>query len=241
MKIALVGYGKMGKTIERIALERGHEIVLKITHETTEDFTQENIQKADVVIEFTSPEAAKYNVTNCLRAGVPVVCGTTGWNEHFQDAKNVAVEYNTAFLQASNFSIGVNIFFEINALLAQLMNAQEDYKVSVEETHHTEKKDAPSGTAITIAEQIIDNIKRLKKWELNDGKSLDDSTLPITAFREENVPGTHNVKYSSSIDEIELIHTAHSRDGFAKGAVLAAEFLIGKKGIYTMKDVLGIV
>lgn len=240
MNIALIGYGKMGKAIEKIALERGHRIVLKITQENIAEMTDENLRKADVAIEFTSPEVAKKNVIHCLRAGVPVVCGTTGWNQHIPEAKHAALENKTAFLQASNFSIGVNIFFEINKLLASLMNGQEEYKVTVEETHHTEKKDAPSGTAITIAEQIMEQVDRLKHWTLYPDKKQEADLLPIIAHREENVPGTHNVKYSSGIDDIEIIHTAHNREGFAKGAVLAAEYIAGKMGIFTMKDVLGI-
>lgn len=240
MNIALIGYGKMGKAIEKTALERGHRIVLKISRETMHEMTDENIRMADVAIEFTSPDAAKKNVIHCLRAGVPVVCGTTGWNQHVDEAKHAALENETAFLQASNFSVGVNIFFEINTLLASLMNGQEEYKAMVEETHHTQKKDAPSGTAITIAEQIVEQVARLKHWALYPHKKEDADILPIVAHREEDVPGTHRVTYSSAIDDIEIIHTAHNRDGFAQGAVLAAEYIAGKMGIFTMKDVLGI-
>ncbi len=240
MNIALIGYGKMGKAIEKIALERGHEIVLKITQANGHELTGDKLRNADVAIEFTTPEAAKTNVLHSLRAGVPVVCGTTGWNRHLDEAKLAALENETAFLQTSNFSIGVNIFFEINNLLATLMNGQEDYKVVVEETHHTEKKDAPSGTAITLAEQIVAQMDRLKHWSLHPHKKDETDLLPIVAHREEHVPGTHKVQYSSPIDEIEIIHTAHNREGFAKGAVLAAEYIAGKMGIFTMKDVLGI-
>mgnify|MGYP003575468608 CR=1 FL=1 len=240
MNIALIGYGKMGKAIEKVALDRGHSVVLKITRQNMDELTEANLRKADVAIEFTSPEAAKKNVSHCLRAGVPVVCGTTGWNQQISEVKHIALENRTAFLQTSNFSIGVNIFFEVNTLLASLMNDQETYQVSVEETHHTEKKDAPSGTAITIAEQIVEHVDRLKHWTLRSGKMPDTNLLPITAHREENVPGTHSVKYTSSVDDIEIIHTAHTREGFARGAVLAAEYVAGKMGIFTMKDVLGI-
>jgi 4-hydroxy-tetrahydrodipicolinate reductase len=238
MNIALIGYGKMGHAIERIAAGRGHHIVLRITSTNKSDMTAANLQQADVAIEFTKPDVARDNVIECLEAGIPVVCGTTGWNEHTGQAELKAIEKNTAFLQASNFSIGVNIFFEVNKLLASLMNEHSEYAVSIEETHHTQKKDAPSGTAITLAEQILEHIKTLKHWSKDTAKQAD--TFPVISHRVEDVPGTHLVKYSSAIDDIEIIHTAHNRDGFALGAVLAAEFIAGKQGIFTMKDVLGI-
>ncbi len=238
MKIALIGYGKMGHAIEQIALQRGHEIVLKITSVNKDSLTAENIRKADVAIEFTGPESACKNVMTCLEAGVPVVCGSTGWNHELAIANDAALKNNTALLQASNFSVGVNIFFEVNKLLAQLMNRQEDYDVMIEETHHTAKKDAPSGTAITIAEQVIKNLGRKTQWALNDLN--EPNALPIIAHRLEDVPGTHRVSYRSAVDDIEIIHTAHSREGFAKGAVLAAEYIAGKQGIFSMQDVLGI-
>jgi 4-hydroxy-tetrahydrodipicolinate reductase len=236
MKIALIGYGKMGKAIEQIALQRGHEIVLRIGRGNQHEFTKENLVMADVAIEFTTPESALENVMKCMEAGVPVICGSTGWNEHVYLAKEKCIATNTAFLQASNFSVGVNIFFEINKRLASIMNDWPEYEVKVEETHHIEKKDAPSGTAITIAEQILENLKRKEHWELD--KPPSENTLPIIAHREEHVPGTHTVTYSSAIDEIEIIHTAHSREGFASGAVLAAEFIQHRKGIFSMSDVL---
>lgn len=238
MKIALVGYGKMGQTIEQIAIERGHEVVFKITTANRNELNEANLRQVDVVIEFTRPEAAQENVTTCLKAGIPVVCGTTGWNEGLAYAKMTAIDHNTALLQASNFSIGVNIFFEVNKFLASMMNEQPSYDLVLEETHHTEKKDAPSGTAITLAEQILDNISRKNHWtkQITD----DPATFPILAHRVENVPGTHSIKYTSAIDDIEIIHTAHNREGFARGAVLAAEFIEGKQGIFTMKDVLGL-
>jgi 4-hydroxy-tetrahydrodipicolinate reductase len=238
MKIALVGYGKMGHIIEQIALQRGHDIVLKIWSGNRDELNEKTLLQADVAIEFTRPEAAKENVLTCLQAGVPVVCGTTGWAEGLAQAKMAAVANNTALLQASNFSIGVNIFFEINKLLASLMNDQPDYGVVLEETHHTQKKDAPSGTAITLAEQIIEHINRKEHWAKERTES--ETAFPIVSHRVEDVPGTHVVKYSSKVDDIEIVHTAHSRDGFAKGAVLAAEFIAGKSGIFTMKDVLGL-
>ncbi len=236
MKIALIGYGKMGKAIEQIALKRGHEVVLKISRSNFTDLTREHLVLADVAIEFTNPESALDNVMTCMEAGVPVICGTTGWNERLYLAKEKCVVTNSAFLQTSNFSIGVNIFFEINKQLASLMNDWPEYEVTIEETHHTAKKDAPSGTAITIAEQVIDNLKRKKHWTLD--ATLREDLIPVIAHRTGDVPGTHNVKYSSAIDDIEIIHTAHSRDGFALGAVLAAEFIRHRKGIFTMQDVL---
>jgi 4-hydroxy-tetrahydrodipicolinate reductase len=238
MNIALIGYGKMGHTIERIAISRGHNIVLRITSSNKEDIDKEHLQKVDVAIEFTRPDSAKENVLKCLSSGISIVSGTTGWNEHLQEARDKAIECNAAFLHASNFSICVNIFFEVNKLLASLMNSQPEYQIRVEETHHTQKKDAPSGTAITIAEQIIQNVNRTKRWALNDFNEAD--TLPIIAHRIENVPGTHKVSYASPIDDIEITHTAHNRDGFALGAVLAAEYIAGKRGVFLMKDVLGI-
>ena len=239
MNIALIGYGKMGHAIERIAQERGHRIVLKITSANRESFTAENLRLADVAIEFTSPEAAPANVSACLRAGVPVVCGSTGWNDKMDDVKELARQTGTAFLHASNFSIGVNIFFEINKRLARLMAGQPAYNASMEEVHHLQKKDAPSGTAITLAEHILAESPSLKAWRLAEETGGSDQ-LPITALREEGVPGTHKISWTSEVDTIDIIHTAHSRDGFALGAVLAAEFVPGKKGTFGMGDVLGL-
>ena len=238
MNIALIGYGKMGHAIEQIAVKRGHNIVLRITSANKHEMDAAHLQLADVAIEFTHPESGKENVLRCLETGLNVVCGTTGWNDSLPVANKAAVENNAAFLHASNFSIGVNIFFEVNKLLARLMNGHAEYKPTIEETHHTQKKDAPSGTAITLAEQIIQNLDNATKWTLND--TGDVGALPIIAHRIENVPGTHKITYSSPIDDIEIIHTAHNRDGFALGAVLAAEYIYKKKGIFTMKDVLGI-
>ncbi len=228
----------MGQTIERIALSRGHKITLRITSGNRNELTADNLRGTDVAIEFTRPDAAKNNVLACLEAGVNVVCGTTGWNEHVAEASAVAEEHKAAFLQASNFSIGVNIFFEVNKLLASLMNGHPEYGVMIEETHHTQKKDAPSGTAITLAEQIVQRLNGKNKWTLNDFNEKDG--VPILAHRREHVPGTHTIKYSSEIDDIEIVHTAHNRDGFALGAVLAAEYIAGRRGTFTMKDVLGI-
>lgn len=238
MKIALIGYGKMGHAIETIAEKRGHSVVLRITSSNKDQLTAEQLQQADVAIEFTVPDCAKENVLRCISAGVSVVSGTTGWNEELQEVRDFACNRNVGFLHASNFSVGVNIFFEVNKLLASLMNGRPDYTVSIEETHHTQKKDAPSGTAITLAEQVIANLDGKRKWALNDFN--DDNAVPIIAHRVENVPGTHKVTYASAIDNIDIVHTAHNRDGFALGAVLAAEYVAGKKGVFSMQDVLGI-
>jgi 4-hydroxy-tetrahydrodipicolinate reductase len=237
MNIALIGYGKMGKTIEQIAMQRGHNVVLKISSSNLDELTADNLKKADAVIEMTQPEAAKANVMLCLKAGVPVTSGTTGWNLEIPEANKAAEDYDTAFLYASNYSVGVNIFFEVNKLLAKLMSSQPEYDVRMKEIHHTQKKDSPSGTAITLANQILDELPHKDKWsEEEKGNNI----LHIEALREEGVPGTHTITYTSAIDDIEITHTAHNRNGFALGAVLAAEFIAGKKGVFTMKDVLGI-
>lgn len=236
MKIALIGYGKMGKTIGEIALKRGHTIDLKIDIDNQEAFTSENLQRCDVAIEFTGPHSAKSNILKCLDAGIALVSGSTGWLENWAEVDKKCNERNGSFLYASNFSVGVNIFFELNKKLAQLMKQHEDYAVSLEEIHHTQKKDAPSGTAITLAEQILKEIPGKKNWVNHD--SVNPGDLVIISKREDPAPGTHSVKYSSAVDDIEIIHTAHNRQGFALGAVLAAEFIKDKKGIFSMKDVL---
>ncbi|HEX4375470.1 MAG TPA: 4-hydroxy-tetrahydrodipicolinate reductase [Puia sp.] len=238
MKIALIGYGKMGKAIEEVAVQRGHEIVLKIDIGNLSQFNDVTLAKANVAIEFTTPHTAFQNIMTCLHAKIPVVSGTTGWLNKFDEVKKYCADNNGAFLYTSNFSIGVNILFEINKTLAKLMAKQEEYKIDLTEIHHTEKRDAPSGTAITLAEQILENIPRKKKWVNN--KTDDAAELEIISERIDPAAGTHKVKYSSSIDDIEIIHTAHSRKGFATGAVVAAEFLQNKKGIFSMKDVLGL-
>jgi 4-hydroxy-tetrahydrodipicolinate reductase len=239
MKIALIGYGKMGKAIEEIALQKGHEIVLKISDQNLEDFTKENLLLCDVAIEFTNPESAIANMRMCIDTGVPVVCGSTGWVAHENNIRKYCSEKNGTLLYASNFSIGVNIFFEVNKKLASLMGARKEYTVSVEEIHHTQKKDAPSGTAITIAQQIISERSDKNKWVLGNTTNADE--ISITSKRIDPAPGTHYVRYTSEIDDIEIIHTAHSRKGFATGALVAAEFIAGKKGIFSMKDVLQIL
>jgi 4-hydroxy-tetrahydrodipicolinate reductase len=238
MKIALIGYGKMGKAIERIAVVRGHEIVLKIDLDNSFELTKENLSKADLAIEFTGPSSAASNLLQCADAGIRVVCGSTGWLEKYEVVKQAFEKKALAFLYASNFSIGVNIFFELNKKLASLMAPFPEYAVGLREIHHTQKKDAPSGTAITLAEQILANIPSLNSW-INK-QSEEAGVLPILSERMDPAPGTHLVKYHSSIDDIEIIHTAHNREGFAGGAVLAAEFIQNKKGIYSMKDVLGL-
>jgi len=244
MNIALLGYGKMGKIIEKIATDRKHNIVLKIDHDNQHELTAENLKKADVVIEFTMPASVLSNIQHCFDAGVPVVVGTTGWYEHLQAIKQTCADSNSTLLYASNFSVGVNIFFHINRKLAKLMNNYPYYDVQVEEIHHTQKLDSPSGTAITIAEGIIDNLDRKKEW-MNvltaEGNDADDSSLKneqvlIESFRIDSVPGTHTVIYDSEVDTIEFKHTAHNRNGFALGAVLAAEWVHNKKGFFSVQE-----
>jgi len=238
MKIALIGYGKMGKAIESIALSKGHKIVLKIDIQNNQDFTEAALQKADVAIEFTGPHSAFENVKKCIAWGVPVVSGSTGWLDQWAEIKDLCAEKNGTLIYSSNYSIGVNLFFELNKQLAQLMESYNSYDVSMTEVHHTEKKDAPSGTAISLAEQILTNLGRKNKWV--NTASGNSNELVIKSERIDPAPGTHIVKYSSEVDDIEIIHTAHTRIGFASGAVLAAEFAFEKKGIFTMKDVLGL-
>lgn len=237
MKLALIGYGKMGHAIEEVARTRGHEIVLKVSIENVETGTIDNIRKADVAIEFTGPHSAFDNIIRCFDAGVPVVSGSTGWLANLATVNRLCHEKQGGFLYASNFSVGVNIFFEVNRRLASLMAPHPEYAVRITEIHHTEKKDAPSGTAISLAEQIIEEIPRKKGWVNHISDNLDQ--LEILSERTDPAPGTHRIEYFSGIDTIEITHTAHNRRGFAIGAVLAAEFLRGKKGIYQMSDVLG--
>ena len=236
MKIALIGYGKMGKESEEIALQKGHEIVLKVNDENLAELNKENLQNCDVAIEFTGPDSAVENMKTCIDAGVPVVCGSTGWVEKENEIINYCNGKAGSLLYSSNFSIGVNIFFEINRKLAQLMSQHKEYNVAIEEIHHTQKKDAPSGTAISLARQII--LQNSTKLNWTDNPSHTSSEIYISSKRVDPAPGTHHVKYTSLIDDIEIIHTAHSRKGFATGALIAAEFLAGKKGIFSMIDVL---
>lgn len=238
MKIALVGYGKMGKEIEKIAIERGHSIVLTIDINNQQDFTIENLQKADVVIEFTTPATAYNNYLQCFKAGVPVVSGSTGWTDKYDEIASLCKQTGNAFFYSSNYSLGVNIFFELNRKLAAIMNKFPQYDLCVEEVHHNQKLDAPSGTAITIANDILANVERKKTWRLNEFKSTDE--LQVVSKRLGTVPGTHIVEYDSADDTLEIKHSAKSRRGLAFGAVLAAEFILGKKGVFGMKDLLDI-
>ena len=232
MKIALVGYGKMGKIIDEISQSRGHEVVARLK----ETPNRESLKDADVMIEFSNPEAAFENIKVCLENKIPVICGTTGWLDKKPEIERIAAEQNSAFLYGSNFSLGVNLFFAINEKLAKLMNNVDEYQCQLEEIHHIHKKDAPSGTAISIAEGIIENSK-YEAWKLDETK---DKELGIFAIREDEVPGTHSVFYRSEVDEIEIKHTAFNRNGFALGAVIAAEWIVGKQGVFSMKDVLGL-
>ncbi len=235
MKIALIGYGTMGKAIEEIALQRGHEIVLKLTEENLHQ--KELITNADLAIEFTTPESAAANIKLCFDANIPVVVGSTGWYHHFEEIKLHCETQNKALFYATNFSLGVNIFFELNKTLASMMSKHPEYKASITEIHHTKKKDAPSGTAITLAEGLLAEHAGYRSFETNSPEHS-AQILPITAIREADVPGTHSILYTSTVDQITITHEAFSRKGFALGAVLAAEFLIGKKGIFTMKHLL---
>lgn len=238
MKIALLGYGKMGQAIERIAKSRGHEIVLIVDENNRDRCIDADLRQADVAIEFTMPGVAVDNYEWCFKNRVPVVSGTTGWLARWEEVKNLCATLEGCFFYASNFSIGVNLFFRLNRQLASMMSRFKDYKVFVEETHHIHKLDAPSGTAITLAEGIIDQHENYSSWKLAE-KGLSGEVVPITAKREGEVPGIHAVTYKSSVDEIEIRHSAYSRDGFAKGAVIAAEFLQGKQvGFYGMEDLL---
>jgi len=236
MKIALIGYGKMGKEIERIALSQGHEIVWKFSGSNASEFTSQNLKKADVAIEFTKPESAVNNILLCFEANIPVVCGTTGWLNHFDEVKQQCIEKKQAFFYASNYSIGVNIFFKLNEQLAQIMKPYKNYVPSMEEIHHIHKKDAPSGTAITLAEELIKNSGNLKRW--GHAEKASPGELPILSKREGEVPGTHIVNYTSDNDKISIRHEAFNRKGFAEGAVVAALWLVGKKGVFSMNDLL---
>ncbi|NAS11402.1 4-hydroxy-tetrahydrodipicolinate reductase [Poritiphilus flavus] len=232
MNIALFGYGKMGKMIEQIALKRGHKIVAKIDLDTPH-LDSKNI---DVAIDFSIPTAAFDNISTCLTNGIPVISGTTGWLDRYDEAMELCKTQQGAFIYASNFSLGVNIFFELNAYLANMMKNLEQYEVSMEEIHHTQKLDAPSGTAISLAEDIIQR----SSYESWNEEKTGEQVIPITSLREAEVPGTHTVKYQSQVDSISIKHRAHNREGFALGAVIAAEWILGKKGVFSMKDVLNL-
>ncbi|AWA29961.1 4-hydroxy-tetrahydrodipicolinate reductase [Flavobacterium magnum] len=232
MKIALLGYGKMGKVIEKIALDRGHQVVFRKTSSDSFD----GLAQADVAIDFSVPDAAVANISACLERGIPIVSGTTGWLASYDAMVSLCREKNGAFIYGSNFSLGVNLFFELNDHLAKMMSKFTQYKASMQEIHHTQKLDKPSGTAISLANGIIGN-SAYERWVLSDPKAAE---IEIEALRVDEVPGTHTVRYDSAIDTIEITHTAHSREGFAFGAVIAAEWIAGKKGVFTMKDVLGL-
>jgi 4-hydroxy-tetrahydrodipicolinate reductase len=238
MKIALIGYGKMGKTIEKLAIQEGHELVLKINRENLKDLTIEQLRKADVAIEFSTPETVVKNIMLCFEAGTPIVVGTTSWNEYKKEIEDTCATVGGSMIAASNFSLGVNLFFALNSKLASMMSKYHQYKVSLSETHHTAKLDAPSGTAITLAEEILAQNKRYKNWE--NSVFTEEEILPIQSLREPDVPGTHSIKYTSNEDLIEIKHIAMNREGFAAGALLAAKWLIDKKGVYSMNDVLNL-
>lgn len=241
MKIAILGFGKMGRIIEQFAIERGHEVVLKVNIDNLEDLTIPNLQLADVAIDFSTPDSALSNIESCFAAHIPLVVGTTGWYGHLQEVKNKCEESNNTLLYASNFSIGVNVFFYVNKVLAKIMNRYPQYEVQVEEIHHTEKLDSPSGTAMTIAEGIISELDRKNEWVnelIGSGEELitKPNQLLIESHRIEDVPGTHTVIFSSEVDDIEFKHKAHSRAGFALGAVIAAEWLENKTGFFNITD-----
>ena len=240
MKILIIGYGKMGKTIEEIALERNHVVRYKVDQHTPDTFEDVDATQVDVAIEFTQPDAAPDNIRFCLKHGIPVVSGTTGWLSKKAEIEDYCNRQNGAFFYTSNYSIGVNIFFKLNQYLAKLMKAYPEYKPSMEETHHIHKKDAPSGTAISLAEAVVHTLPNIKEWVLTEQNVGNHSknALPITAFRKDEIPGTHIVSYGSEIDEIKISHTAHTRKGFALGAVLVAEWLRNKKGVLDMDDFL---
>lgn len=238
MKVALLGYGKMGQLIAKILEEQGHEVVLKVDIDNRETVTNEELKMADVAIEFSMPKVAVENYKWCFDCGVPVVSGTTGWLERWDEVVSYCNEKQGGFFYASNYSIGVNIFFHLNKVLAKVMSNFREYGVALDETHHIHKLDAPSGTAITIAEGILENHDGYTKWVLNDGGEVLKNELPIVAHRIGEVPGIHKVTYKSGVDEISIEHSAYSREGFAKGAVAAAQFMVGKSGVYSMDDLL---
>jgi 4-hydroxy-tetrahydrodipicolinate reductase len=240
MNIALIGYGKMGKAIEEIAVERGHSIVSKIDVENP--LEEADLSMADVAIEFTKPDLAVEHIQFCMEKQLPLIVGTTGWNDQLNDVYSIVKEHNGSLLHASNFSIGVNILFEINKKLAKMMSGQPDYIASMEEIHHLQKLDSPSGTAITLANGILENNHDYISWVLGEEKTPFTATgqLGVTSYRKPDVPGTHIIRYSSPVDTITLIHEAHNRKGFALGAIIAAEWLADKKGVFTMTDVLNI-
>lgn len=236
MKVAILGYGKMGQIIEKIALERGHNILLKINHHNIDELNIDNLKKADVIIDFSTPESAKTNIILSIDANKPIISGTTGWLDDYKEVKDYCIKNDGTFLYASNFSLGVNLFFELNKNLAKLMKKHQQYQINLTEIHHSEKLDAPSGTAISLAEQIISESDIKNKWTINSENS--EKELKIDAQRKGNITGTHSVNYKSETDSISIIHEAHSRNGFALGAIIAAEWIMSKKGVFNMHDVL---
>jgi 4-hydroxy-tetrahydrodipicolinate reductase len=238
MNILLLGYGKMGQLIGQLSESRGHSIAGKINIDNLDELNSLDLASIDVAIEFSQPEAAVENIKWAIERGIPIVSGTTGWLDQKPEIEQLTLANNGAFFYASNYSIGVNIFFKVNEFLAKLMNETTGYKSAIEEIHHTAKKDAPSGTAITLAEGIIKNINELKNWNLSEDVNETEHSLPITSKRIDPAPGTHIIRYSSEIDDIEISHTAHSRQGFALGAILVAEWIQGKKGVLSMDDFL---
>lgn len=236
MNIILSGYGKMGREIEKQAIKRGHKVILKIDRDNSDSISSEDFRKGDVCIEFSTPETAASNIKRCFAENVPVIVGTTGWLEHLEEIKKLCLEKNQSFFHASNFSIGVNLFFRLNSFLARLMNERTDYKVSIEEIHHVHKLDSPSGTAISLASQILDNIERKEIWVNRETDR--ENELEIISKRIDEIPGTHTVSYTSEVDRIDMTHTAYSREGFALGAVIAAEWIQKRKGCFTMDDML---
>ncbi len=250
MKIAIIGYGKMGKAVEQAIEDRNetsdlsHEVVQKYTAENKDELTADRLAQADVAIEFTQPEAAYANIKTCFEAGIPVVSGTTGWGDKMEEIKDICREQGHTFFHAPNFSIGVNILFEMNRKLGEIMNGQNQYEPMIQETHHTEKRDAPSGTAVKLAEQLTANIHRLNAWHGYEGELPDDvqqhDELPVLSKREPDVPGTHIVSYTSKVDQLAIQHTAFSRQGFAMGALMAAEWVIDRNGYFEMQDMLNL-
>lgn len=242
MKIALLGYGKMGKIIEEIAISRGHSIVLKVNSANSAAFSDSELKQADVAIEFSRPDSVMQNISRCITAGVPIVVGTTGWYANLENVKKEVQSANGALFHASNFSLGVNLFFKMNEQLAELMKPFPEYEPSIEEIHHIHKLDAPSGTGITLAEGLLSHLGRKNNWKLYTEKgpeSANDTDLPLIAIRTGEVPGTHMVTYTSSIDRISMTHEAFNRKGFATGSVVAAEWITSRKGVFTMRDLLG--
>ena len=237
MNICIIGYGKMGKAIEKIAIQKGHNITLKINSKNKDDLKIENTLNIDVAIEFSHPHSAFNNIQFCLQNNIPVVSGTTGWLNQIEKVKKTCIKYNSSFLYAPNFSLGVNLFFELNQRLAKITASQSCYDIKIEEIHHTQKKDNPSGTAIKLAETIIDH-SRYKRWTVEE--SIEPNQINIKSKRKKNATGTHTVRYESEVDIIEINHSAKSRQGFGLGAVIAAEWLVGRKGVFSMKDVLKI-